>query len=509
MGGPKEECGVAAVDIKEGSADEKKAVFYLYKMLLSMQGRGQLSAGITTYLPKSNNLLDTHKDLGVVNELFKTRYPMLSQKLFEKHESSRGIGHVRYATCGKDGKSYAQPFERKHGRKGKWFSICFNGNLANYSELKNELVKKHDYHIIYDTDTEIIMHYIARYLRSSSNVNLAKIFGKLSQNFDGSYNIAFINARGDLIVARDPLGFKPMVYGKKDGVTLVASESNALTNCGIMDFKTLNPGEMLHVHNGDIKIERFAKSEKKAFCMFEWVYFANAASSMEEKSVYLARRMLGKELAKLETEKIDDDCVVVPVPDSAKPAGDSYAYHLGVPSSEGLIRNRFVGRTFIETSGRKDKIRNKFSVLKEVVKGKRVFLVDDSIVRGNTTKNIVKYIKEVGGAKEVHVRVSCPPIMCPCFYGIDMSTVAELFAPNFCSKPGIDQLPEEVSKKMAKAIGADSVIYQSISGLIRAIGLPKSDLCMACLNGNYPTCWGKKLYKKSLKEKSSCKRAYE
>jgi amidophosphoribosyltransferase len=246
--------------------------------------------------------------------------------------------------------------------------------------------------------------------------------------------------------------------------------------------------------------------------MFEWVYFANVSSVLDSKSVYVTRTNLGKELAKLETEKVNSEYVVVPVPDSAKAAGDAYAYELGIPTKEGLIRNRFVGRTFIESGSREDKIQNKYTMVKEVLKDKKVMLVDDSIVRGATTEQLVRNLKEKGGAKEVHVRVSCPPIMGPCFYGIDMSTVNELLAPQFLKNPE-DEMSQETADKIAKHLGADSVIYQTIPGLVRSIGLPKEDLCMACLNRDYPTAMGKELIKVALdnfkKGKKETARLYE
>ncbi|MFH1848671.1 MAG: amidophosphoribosyltransferase [archaeon] len=505
-----ENCGVAAVSIDERSREKGKAPYYLYRLLLNLQNRGQLSAGITTYNRERNQLIDTHRNLGTVNEVFKTSYPILSQKLFEKYAGSKGIGHTRYATCGKDNKAYAQPFERHHGRIWKWFSFCFNGNLANYAELRDGLLKKPDYHILYDTDTEIIMHYLGRELKGSSKPNLVNVFRNLSKIFDGCYCLAFLNASGDLAVIRDPNGWRPMCYGRKDGIFMAASETTALLNSGVTNIKSLRPGEIVIVENGKVSVSQFARSEKKSFCMFEWVYFANVSSIFEGKSVYLTRTNLGRELAKKETLRIDDQFLVVPVPDSAKPAGDAYAFELGIPSREGLVRNRYVGRTFIESGCRQDKVKNKFTVLREIVKGKKVLLVDDSIVRGTTTREIVQYIRDIGGAKEVHVRVSCPPILSPCFYGIDMSTITELFACKYFAPP-YHKIPDSVLRKMARELGADSVVYQDIEGLIKSIGIPRQSLCLACLNAEYPTEWGKKIYKKALSACNACadKRSYE
>jgi len=482
-----EECGICAVYIKENGDAANKALFYLYKLMLNLQNRGQLSAGVTTYNPKRSQILDTYKELGHVNEVFRTSDKQKSFNIFKRYAGNKGIGHVRYATSGTEERGVAQPFERHHGRKWKWFAFGFNGNLANFTELKKTLLdKKEDYHMTYDNDTEIIMHYIARELKGDVKPDLVKVFSNLAKKFDGCYNISFINAEGEIVVARDPYGIRPVVYGfsKDKKIFMAASESVALVNCGIKDVKPLPPGHMVHISDGKIQIKKFAESKKTAHCMFEWVYFSNVSSVLDDKSVYLTRTNLGIELAKLETEKIDKDHIVVPVPDTAKAAGDAFAFELGVPSREGIIRNRYVGRTFIEGSSRHDKVSNKYTALRDVMKGKKVFLVDDSIVRGNTTKQLVRYLKEEGGAKEVHLRITCPPIRGPCFYGIDMSTVSELLVPGYEKKPVTTDVSKEVCAKIAEDVGADSLIYQSIEGLIRSIGLPKNKLCTACIAGD-------------------------
>ena len=495
-----EECGICAVCIKENDNAADKALFYLYKLMLNLQNRGQLSAGVTTFDSNRSRILDTYKDLGHVNEVFKTSNKEKSFKIFKRYAGKKGIGHVRYATSGSEEVGVAQPFERLHGRKWKWFSFGLNGNLANFSELKQELLsKQEDYHMIYDNDTEIIMHFLARQLKGDKMPDLAKVFSNLAKKFDGCYNIAFINAEGEIAVVRDPYGFRPLAYGfsKDKNIFMAASESVALINCGIKDIKSLQPGYMVHIRDGRIEIKKYTNIKKKAHCMFEWVYFSNVGSVLDNKSVYTTRTNLGKELAKLETEKIDEDFIVVPVPDTAKAAGDAYAYELGIPSKEGIIRNRYVGRTFIEGRSRHDKVQNKYTALRNVLEGKKVLLVDDSIVRGNTTKQLVSYLKEEGGAKEVHLRVTCPPIRGPCFYGIDMSTVSELLVPQYEKKPFSGNVSRKICDKIAKDVAADSLIYQTVEGLVRSIGLPKNSLCTACITGNYPTQWGKKLFKKA------------
>ena len=495
-----EECGICAVYIKENGDTANKALFYLYKLMLNLQNRGQLSAGVTTYNPNRAQILDTYKDLGHVNEVFRTSNREKSFKIFKRYAGSKGIGHVRYATSGSEEAGAAQPFERHHGRKWKWFAFGLNGNLANFSELKKILLdKKEDYHMIYDNDTEIIMHYLSKELEGDVKPNLVDVFSRLAKKFDGCYNINFINAEGEIVVARDPYGFRPLVYGwsKDKKIFMAASESVALINCGIKDVKPLQPGHLVHISDGKIQIKKFAESKRISHCMFEWVYFSNVSSVLDDKSVYITRTNLGKELAKLETEKVNGDYIVVPVPDTAKAAGDAFAFALGVPSKEGIIRNRYVGRTFIEGSARHDKVSNKYTALRNVLEGKKVLLVDDSIVRGNTTRQLVRYLKEEGGAKKVHLRITCPPIRGPCFYGIDMSTVSELLVPNYEKKPVSGDISKETCDKIAKDMGADSLIYQTVEGLIKSIGLPKNNLCTACITGEYPTLWGKKLFKKA------------
>jgi amidophosphoribosyltransferase len=246
------------------------------------------------------------------------------------------------------------------------------------------------------------------------------------------------------------------------------------------------------VADGTFEIQRFAPSQRSAHCFFEWIYFSNVASTMDGRSVYLARKALGEELARLETVPIDRDTVVVPVPDTSKAAADAMAYKLQIPSVEGLIRNRYSGRTFIEGGGsRKRKAQTKYTPLREVLEGKRVFLVEDSIVRSTTMRVLIRRIRKLGLASEIHVRVACPPIISPCFYGIDMSTIKELFAPKFL-KEG-QPLTPEIEAEMAQDLGADSLRYLPVESVARAIGLDADQLCRACITGEYPTPVGQEM----------------
>jgi amidophosphoribosyltransferase len=473
-------------------------------MLQDIQNRGQLAAGMTTYSPDRANLLDTLKDVGTVAEVFRLSHRGKSEALMEEYAGQAAIGHVRYATCGKDDRNYAQPFERQHIHKHKWFSFCFNGQLANYAELRGRLLREGEHHLARDTDTEIIMHELGRELSSGPpGRDIGEVFTQVASQFDGAYSLAFLNARGELLLARDPLGIKPLCYALEGPLFAAASESVALLNLGFEpdSIRSLLPGHLIVVRPDGVKIKQFAKSNRTAHCFFEWIYFANVASTLDERSVYLSRTRLGEELARMEVAEnrvpLDRDTIVVPVPDTSKAAADAMAFELGIPSREGLIRNRYSGRTFIEGGrARKAKAASKYTPLREVLEGKRVFLVEDSIVRSTTMKVLLDRIRHLGGAKEIHVRVACPPIIAPCFYGIDMSTIDELFAPKFLEN---GQLTEESQRRMAASLGCDSLRYLPVSAIARAIDIPDENLCQACITGNYPTEHGQQLYSIALR----------
>jgi amidophosphoribosyltransferase len=411
---------------------------------------------------------------------------------------SAAIGHVRYATCGRDDRNYAQPFERQHIHKHKWFSFCFNGQLANYQELKDKLTREGDHHLARDTDTEIILHEIGRELTVNPSLSLIDVFANAAKNFDGAYSLALITAKGELLIARDPRGIKPLCYAFDGSLFAAASESVALLNLGFDRslIKSVQPGACMMITSEGIEERRYTNKVDPAHCFFEWVYFANVASTLDDRSVYLSRTRLGEELARIELARkeipIDSDTIVVPVPDTSKAAADAMAFRLGIPCREGLIRNRYSGRTFIEGNrARKVKAAMKYTPLREVLEGKRVILVEDSIVRSTTMKVLLKRIRELGGAKEIHVRVACPPIVAPCFYGIDMSTIDELYAPKFLGNGG---LTDEAQIRMAENLECDSLRYLPIESIAKAIDLPHGHLCQACITGEYPTPFGQKLY---------------
>lgn len=497
----RDECGVAAIYHLPGrgvsplcAEHGPNAVSRLMpRMLLDIQNRGQLAAGMTSYDPHRNQLIDTYKDVGTVCEVFRMNHRAEYESLIKEYDGRAAIGHVRYATCGSDDRSYAQPFERHHIKKHKWFSFAFNGQLANYMELRKELLGDDDNHLARETDTEVFMHQLCTSLSVERKPQLLDVFRQLAERSDGAYSLVFVDALGDMVVARDPMGIKPLCYAVEGPLFAAASESVALMNIGFApeSIKSVPPGHAVIISDGRLEIQSFAPSRRRAHCFFEWVYFSNVASTLDGRSVYLTRKALGEELARLETVAIDPDTVVVPVPDTSKAAADAMAYALKVPCVEGLIRNRYSGRTFIEGSGdRKRKAETKYTPLREVLDGKRVLLVEDSIVRATTLKVLLQRIRQLGQPREIHVRVACPPIIAPCFYGIDMSTVSELFAPQYL-QDGMNN--PEVEAKMAARLGADSLRYLPVEAVARAIGFDAGSLCQACITGKYPTPWGQKL----------------
>jgi amidophosphoribosyltransferase len=504
------ECGVAAIYHLPGKPasdlspnhDPNQASKLIPRMLLDMQNRGQLSAGISRYDSTAGNgqLIDTYRDLGSVQEVFRLSHSAKAESLMKQYSGPAAIGHVRYATCGKDDRSYAQPFEIHHFDRSQWFTFAFNGQLANFKELADEILQKPDNHLVRNTDTEVLMHEICVQLQAQSSQSLIEMMTAVDKRLDGAYSLALLNAKGEMLIARDPLGIKPMCYAVQGSMFAAASESVALLNLGFerSEIESLKPGHAITIVDGKIEMHQFAQTTGRAHCFFEWVYFANVASTLDDRGVYTARTELGKELARLEKESnlitFDEDTIVVPVPDTSKAAADSMAYQLKIPSREGLIRNRYSGRTFIESSQetRAERAKIKYTPLREVLEGKRVILVEDSIVRSTTMAALLKRVRNEGGAKEIHVRVACPPIVAPCYYGIDMSTIGQLFAPRFYP-PG-ELLTDEIQDQMAADLGCDSLRFLPIESVAAAIGIPQNGLCQACIRCEYPTPTGQRLY---------------
>jgi amidophosphoribosyltransferase len=448
----KEKCGVVGVYATNGN-DASPSIFY---GLYSLQHRGQESCGITV---RSKDDFITLKGMGQVPEFF-------DQEKLESLKGNVGIGHVRYSTTGGSDVENAQPFVITHS-KGT-MAIAHNGNIVNYDELRDRLEKKGQV-FVSTTDTEIIAHLIIKeYIK---NDDIIKAIANTMKKLVGSYSLVILTD-DKLIAVRDPLGIRPLCIGKRDGEHIVASESvvfDVLNGGFVRDVK---PGEIVTINKTGISSDRAINLGRTAHCMFEYVYFARPDSWLNGVSVYNVRETIGGILG--EEEDIDFD-LVSPIPDSAIPFALGYARKTGVPYREGLIRNRYVGRTFIlpGQQARERAVRLKLNPMNHELKGKKVVLFDDSIVRGTTSGRIIQLLKDAG-AKEVHMRVGCPPIKRLCKLGIDMPTDKELIAS--------DKTVEEI----AKAIGADSLRYLSIEGLKDAIGINNNGLCMGCLTGKYP-----------------------
>lgn len=446
----KEECGVIGIYHQE-NVDVSKMVYY---GLYALQHRGQESAGIAT-----NDGVRTHqhKAMGRVAEIF-------SEETFQKLEGNVGIGHVRYSTTGESYVGNAQPLTVFY-RRGS-IAVAHNGNLVNAELIRNKL---EDDGVVFQTtiDTEVLVNLIARYSGDGIENAIERTMGLVK----GAYAMT-VMTENQLIGVRDPLGLRPLCLGKlKDGYVL-ASESCALDILGAEFVRDIEPGEIITINQGGVSSKRVNGASKRASCIFEYVYFARPDSIIDGVSVYEARKNAGKFLAKEHPVEAD---LVIAVPDTSIPAAIGYAQESGIPSEEGLVKNRYVGRTFIQPdqSSREMAVRLKLNPLKSVVSGKTIIVIDDSIVRGTTSKRIVSNLKEAG-AKEVHMRVSSPPVAYSCYYGVD--------TPNRRSLIGSFQSVEDICRE----IGADSLGYLSTDALVRSTGLGNEHFCLACFNGEYP-----------------------
>jgi amidophosphoribosyltransferase len=517
------ECGITALYLLDepyyhegdGYGDEiisdENVVTLIPRILLDLQSRGQLAAGLTCYQGDRAQILKTYKDVGTVQEVFRTSLPAKLQEILDSYAGSAAIGHTRYATCGLDDVRYAQPFERVHGRLWKWFSFAFNGNLANFRDLRDELAQKKHYHFTLNSDSEIILHALTHSLRIDTVPPLHRVMSAARRIFDGAYNLVFLDAMRRMFVARDPLGFRPLSWAVQGRLFAASSESVALMNLGFTDIHSLQPGEMAILEDGKLRFERFSPCCSQARCFFEWIYFANLASIIDDIPVHDVRNRLGQHLAEQEDQPLDDDCIVVPVPDTARTTANAFARHLGLPYVEGIIRNRYVGRTFIQPENiRGWSAQRKYTPIPSVLQGKRVFLVEDSIVRSTTLLTLVKQLRQTGGVREVHVRVSCPPIVSPCFYGIDMSTRNELFAPPYTPE-GYTGIPTpEMQAAMAGPLCVDSLRYLSVPDIAASLHAGEDTLCTGCVTGRYPTPCGQRLAQETLEESAGVGgRSYE
>jgi amidophosphoribosyltransferase len=498
-----EECAVAGVLLKPGAAPlAGGAASAVYALLAAQTNRGDLSSGIARYNPASHHLIDVYRGKGTPAELFGKPRSRQLEEFLAAYEGPAAIGHNRYATSGEntDPKAVeyaAQPFLREHDKRCKEFAFCFNGNLPNYGELRSSLRgETENYHFKTETDTELIKIYLSRFLlgfsRKLTDDEYVAMFADLAERFDGAYNICFLDANGTLVASRDPNGFRPLAWAESPQMFGCASESSALRHIGLEPPRSVAPGEMLIVDADlGVRVRRYAPARRVSRCAFEAIYFMKSGSQFDEIGVQDARERIGYELARVETLSMDERTVIAPVPKTGIPMRTGYVNGLiergfRFRLVDALIQEDY-GRTFIDDFGsgdRMSKIRAKFDMTPRYLEGKDLVLIDDSIVRGNTSRLLVRYVREYGGARSVHLRVGAPPNRYPCFYGINMPTRTELVAHG----RGVEDVRKELD--------LDSLVYLTEEALLRALVEPKrpaaegAGFCLGCFSGKYPTEWG-------------------
>ena len=449
LSGPREYCGVFGVYAP--GEDVARVAFY---GLYALQHRGQESAGIVT---ADGHELHSHLGMGLVSQVF-------DEENLRHLRGHMAIGHNRYSTTGSSRLKNAQPF-RVSGPNGE-IALGHNGNLVNVETLRNDL-EEEGYEFTTTTDSEVM----ARILAHAPGNSWPERFAHMMRRVQGAYCLVVITPDA-LFAVRDPLGVRPLCLGRLNGGWVVASESCAFDHIGATFMREVDPGEVIQITARGIRSLHPLESNKSAFCVFEYIYFARPDSVIRDKLLYPVRMAMGARLA--QEFPVDAD-VVMGVPDSAIAAAIGYARESGIPFVEGLVKNRYVGRTFIMPDQRIRDIgvQLKFNPLTELLKGQRVVVVDDSIVRGTTTPRVVEMIRRAG-AREVHMRITAPPITHPCFFGVDMAARWELIA----AQKSVPQIREHIN--------ADSLGYLSLDGLVGAIGLAKETFCLACFTGEYP-----------------------
>ncbi len=449
-----DECGVFGV------FGHPEAANITYLGLYALQHRGQESAGIVA---SNGHDLNMHKAMGEVEEIFQPR-------VLAKLPGTSAIGHTRYSTAGDKALLNAQPI-MIDCNKGK-IAVGHNGNLTNAAEWRRKLEHRGS---IFQTnsDTEVIMHLIAK----SQARNFSGALGDTLNQVEGAYSLLVLTPE-EMYAVRDPRGFRPLALGKipgEDGndAWVVASETCAFDLLNAQYVREIEPGEMLRISKAGLESIHFSPPKPHQYCIFEHVYFSRPDSTVFSRPVNESREMLGRLLAR--EHPVDAD-MIVPIPDSGVPAAIGFALESKIPFRMGLIRNHYIGRTFIEPSQaiRNFGVKLKLNPVRSLIAGKRVVLVDDSIVRGTTSRKLVRMVREAG-AKEVHMRISCPPTVSPCYYGVDTPTKEELIASS--------NSPEEIRK----FLGADSLGYLSLTGLRQAVNDTQGNFCTSCYTGVYPT----------------------
>ncbi len=468
---PKHYCGVFGVYGHPNAAE------LTYYGLYALQHRGQESAGIAT---SDGRQFRIHRGMGLVSQVF-------TGEILHQLVGHIAIGHTRYSTSGASHLRNAQPLAVDCAR-GQ-IAIAHNGNLTNAAALRAELEARGS---IFQTtvDSEIILHLMAQPADNGSAGGLAQALRRI----EGAWSLVIMTEQA-LIGARDPLGFRPLCLGRLDDAWVLASESCALDLIHARYVRDVEPGEVVTIDSNGLQSYRlFPEPERRAFCIFEYIYFARPDSTIGNRNVYKVRVELGRQLAREHPVEAD---VVIPVPDSGNCAALGYSLESGIPFEMAFVRNHYVGRSFLQPSQliRDFHVRVKLNLIAELVRGKRVVVVDDSIVRGTTCRARVYTLKEAG-AREVHVRVSCPPHMHPCVYGIDFPDRSKLMAANHSLE------------EIRKYLNADSLCYLSQEGMVKATGLPANQFCMACYDGRYPVAFDPTLDKLSLERRNGRARGW-
>ena len=443
-----DKCAVAGV------WNHPSAGFLTYLALYALQHRGQEGAGIVS-LHEGRHL--SCKDQGLVGQIF-------TKEKLARLKGSSAIGHTRYSTTGLDELKNIQPFTKELSLGP--ISIAHNGNIVNYSVLKKRFLKEKRIFTEGDSDTECLFPLIAGH----ESEDIGQSILKACLQLEGAYSLVILT-KDSLIAVRDPMGFRPLVLGKKENAFIAASETCAFDLIGAKYIREIEAGEILIINKKGMKSLYLEKAKKQANCIFEYVYFARPDSFVFKQNVYERRKKMGEYLAQEHPVSAD---MVIPVPDSGIPAAIAYAQHTGLPYEMGIIRNHYIGRTFIQPSPliRNFKVKIKLNP-QSIVKGKRVVAVDDSIVRGTTSKALVEVLRSAG-AKEVHLRVSSPPIKGPCYYGVDTPQKKQLISGN-----------NHDIEKVRQFIGADTLAYLSYGSLLKAGG--GAEFCSACFDEKYPT----------------------